>query len=184
MIDGYLGEIRAFAGHSRDDDWVPCVGQLLPVAQFATLFGLIQTTYGGDGVTNFRLPDLRNRVPLGAGSGPGLSSYALGQTGGQDAVALTVDQMSNHSHSFVATGTGGTSASPNGLFLGVGVYGTQGDFSVISIYNGPSSNIVAMHEASVDYLGSGAAHENRMPFVAMTYCICIQGEIPPRPGTE
>src|SRR5271166_5833783 len=99
MADPFLGEIRIFGGTFAPLGWAFCQGQLLPIAQNTALFSLLGTTYGGDGVSNFALPDLRGRVPMGMGQGPGLSPYVQGQMGGAESVTLTTQQMPPHSHS-------------------------------------------------------------------------------------
>src|SRR3954454_18083876 len=98
MADQYIGEIRAFAFNFAPLGWAFCEGQLLPINQNQALFSLLGTTYGGDGRTTFALPDLRGRVPISSGQGPGLQNYDLGQTGGEETVTLTGNQVGAHSH--------------------------------------------------------------------------------------
>eukprot|EP01060_Flectonema_neradi_P035489 TRINITY_DN6545_c1_g1_i1.p1 TRINITY_DN6545_c1_g1~~TRINITY_DN6545_c1_g1_i1.p1 ORF type:complete len:137 (+),score=29.09 TRINITY_DN6545_c1_g1_i1:32-412(+) len=97
-VEGMLGEVRLFAGNFAPRSWAFCDGQLLPIAQNTALFSILGTTYGGDGVTTFALPDLRGRVPLGPRNGPGLSYRQLGQKGGEENHQLSVSEMPNHSH--------------------------------------------------------------------------------------
>src|SRR5512135_2464461 len=98
MAQPYVGEIRMFAGNFAPAGWMFCEGQLLAISEFETLFNLIGTTYGGDGQSTFALPDLRSRVPLHMGQGPGLSSYIIGQNGGAEEVTLTTNQIPSHNH--------------------------------------------------------------------------------------
>src|SRR5512136_2572601 len=98
MAQPYVGEIRMFAGNFAPQGWMFCEGQLLPISQYDALFNLIGTTYGGDGINTFALPDLRGRVIVGPGQGSGLSNYVLGQQGGVETVTLTTNQIPQHSH--------------------------------------------------------------------------------------
>src|SRR6184192_3902770 len=100
MAQPYVGEIRMFGGNFAPVDWAFCNGQLLPISEYETLFALIGTTYGGDGVTTFALPDLRGRLPLGQGQGLGLSAYALGQLSGSENVTVLTSQLVAHAHPF------------------------------------------------------------------------------------
>jgi microcystin-dependent protein len=103
MSEPFVGEIRMFAGNFAPRGWSFCNGQLMAISQNSALFSLIGTIYGGDGRTTFALPDLRGRVPLHAGEAPGLSHYALGQRGGAEQVALSVEHLPNHNHALMAT---------------------------------------------------------------------------------
>ena len=98
MSEPFLGEIRMFGFGFAPQGWAPCNGQLLPISQNTALFSLLGTTYGGDGRTTFALPDMRSRVPVCQGQGPGLSSYAEGQAGGAETVTLAATQMPGHTH--------------------------------------------------------------------------------------
>src|SRR5437870_12805594 len=102
MAQPYVGEIRMFGGNFAPAGWMFCEGELLPISEYETLFNLIGTTYGGDGQSTFALPDLRGRLPLHVGQGPGITqSYQLAQTGGVESVTLTTQQIPIHSHAFV-----------------------------------------------------------------------------------
>src|SRR5262252_2547430 len=114
MAQPYVGEIRMFAGTFNPVGWMFCEGQLLPISQNPTLFQLIGTTYGGDGQNTFALPDLRGRLPLHQGQGAGLSSYALGQSGGVETVTLTVNQAPIHAHAVSAASGVGHNSEPGG----------------------------------------------------------------------
>src|SRR5690242_15737524 len=103
MAQPYVGEIRMFAGNFNPNGWMFCEGQLLPISENETLFQLIGTTYGGDGESTFALPDLRGRVPIHQGTGPDGTTYQMAETGGVETVTLTVGQIPNHSHPFLAT---------------------------------------------------------------------------------
>jgi microcystin-dependent protein len=143
----------------------------LAISSNTALFSLLGTTYGGNGQTNFALPDLRGRVPLNQGQGPGLSNYDLGEVGGAEAISLNGSQNGPHPHGVSATATA-TSKSPAGAvpaFTGAGAsYGAPGDGTV-------------MAPAMVQPAGNGQPHENRQPFLAMCYCIAVEGIYPSRP---
>ena len=112
MSEPFVGEIRMFGFGFAPQGWAPCNGQLLPINQNQALFSLLGTTYGGDGEATFALPDLRSRVPVGQGQGPGLSAYAEGQAGGAETVTLTATQMPGHTHPVRASSSAAGSTSP------------------------------------------------------------------------
>lgn len=151
-MDPFIGEIRCFSFGWAPTGWMLCNGQLLPISQYTALFSLVGTTYGGDGRQTFALPDLRGRVPLTFGQGPGPSPYELGQAGGAEQVTLTPDQLPAHNHTVAASATA-TSKSPADAMAAVtpggSSYGTTSDLS--------------MSDAMVAGGGQGAAHENRQP---------------------
>jgi microcystin-dependent protein len=111
-MDEYLGIIKLFAGNYAPQNYMFCAGQMLPVNDYKALFSVLGTFYGGDGVTNFKLPDLRSRVAIGVGQGAGLSSYNLGRIGGNETIQLTQAQLPSHSHGAVFTPTGGGAGNP------------------------------------------------------------------------
>ena len=164
----FVGEIIMMAGPIVPNGWIPCDGRLLPITQYSVLFNLIGTTFGGDGQSNFAVPDLRGRVPLGIGQGPGLSNYAMGQNGGVESVALTLAQMPAHSHQLLADSTVAVTDRPGNRIparnaAGLPVYGTTGN-----TFMGPA----------VGMTGGGQPHENRQPFLAVQYLIAYLGVFP------
>jgi microcystin-dependent protein len=118
MSEPFVGEIRMFGFGFAPQGWALCDGQLLPINQNTALFSLLGTTYGGDGRTTFALPDLRSRVPVGQGQGPGLSSYAEGQASGAETVTLAASQMPGHTHQVKASSSAAGSGQPEGRTLG------------------------------------------------------------------
>src|SRR5271157_5430691 len=112
MSNPFVAEIRIFCGNFAPTGWAFCNGQILPIAQNTALFSLLGTTYGGDGRTTFALPDLRGRVPISSGQGPGLASYALGQSGGAETATLGASQLPAHNHLVNAVSGPATSAHP------------------------------------------------------------------------
>lgn len=188
MVDCYLGEIRLFGGPYAPEGWADCTGQLLPVADNQALFSLIGTTYGGDGSTNFRLPDLQGRVAVGAGAGTGLTARAVGQTGGEAAVILGVANMPAHTHSFTVSNQDGTSpdvlpapgASGSVVLANMapvsgGTVATYTD-AIVAAANQPQAM-----ENAIEAVGTAQPHGNIMPSMGMRYIIALQGLYPQRP---
>lgn len=174
MSDPYLGEIRMFAGNFAPEGWALCDGALLSIAENDALFSLIGLTYGGDGTTTFALPDLRGRLPVGQGAGPGLTPRRTGEQFGTDTVTLTAQQLPAHGHEFVATTAIGTSASPeNTLFADTG----NDEIYAPAPENPPFKT---MNQQTVRNDGGGASHDNHMPSLAMIYIICLAGIFPPK----
>src|SRR5690242_6047731 len=114
MAQPYVGEVRMFAGNFAPAGWMFCSGQLLPISEYETLFNLIGTTYGGDGQSTFQLPDLQSRVPIHQGTSPQGTNRVIGETGGVEEVTLTVQQIPQHTHAFMASTQTGTDSSPHG----------------------------------------------------------------------
>lgn len=172
MSNPYLGEIRMVGFNFAPVGWAFCNGQLMSISQNTALFSLLGTTYGGNGTTTFALPDLRGRVPVHFGQGPGLSNYAQGQTGGVESLALLANQLPSHNHTVNCSTTGGTQAGPSGGYPAVESTGTSLDYAV-------SSNNT-MNPAMIGNAGSGLPHENRQPFLCVNFIIALQGIFPSR----
>lgn len=166
MSDPFIGEIRIFAGNYAPLDWALCEGQLLSIAEYSTLFGLIGTTYGGDGTTNFALPDLRGRLPIHKGP------YFVGQWGGSETVVLTPDQLPRHGHNLMASKDAGVAG---GCDLNVPAAGTGGP----QIYIEQEADLT-MYPAAVQASGGSQAHDNVQPFLCLNYIISLQGYWPPQ----
>lgn len=173
MTEPYLGEIRLFPYNFEPYAWMRCDGRLLPIAENDALYALLGTTYGGDGITTFGLPDLGGRVPVHCFQGPGLSNYVLGQKGGTESVTLTTQQIPAHTHTMVATTAAATATTPGpGLLPGA----VSGDTFYVNTTSG--NNVAAMSPQSLLPSGGNQPHENTMPTIAMTYCIAIYGIFP------
>ena len=168
--EAFIGEIKLFAGNFAPRDWAFCNGQLLQISQNAALFSILGTTYGGDGITTFALPDLRGRVPLHPGSGPGLSSYLLGQKGGQENVTLNTAQMPKHNHDLIASSRNATSRRPKGRLL-------SKSNKKIYLRSGPN---VMMDMAAISEVGEDQPHENMQPYLGLNYIIALVGVYPSR----
>ena len=174
MQDPWLGEIALVAFNFAPVGWAMCNGQLLSIAQNTALFSLLGTTYGGDGINNFALPNLQSRVPLHFGQGAGLSPYVLGQVVGAEGVNLQIPQMPPHSHSYSpqASTAGGGSLSPAGALWAASA-------NADAIYQKGASN-TTMGAQSIGNTGGGQPHENRQPLLALNYIIALQGVFPSR----
>jgi microcystin-dependent protein len=169
MSDFFLGTIRLVGFNFAPVGWALCEGQTLSIAQNAALFSLLGTFFGGDGVQTFNLPDLRSRVALGQGQGPGLSNYLQGQTGGAESITLTAGQAPAHSHTLMAA-TNVTTPNPGpGFALGTPA-------TAVQMYGAASPTALAPN--SIGTFGGGAAHENRQPFLALNYIIALAGIFP------
>ncbi|MBK6929642.1 MAG: phage tail protein [Saprospirales bacterium] len=162
----FIGEIMLFAGNFEPRGWAFCDGRLLSIAQNTALFSILGTTYGGDGQTTFALPDLRGRVAVGPGQGPGLSRYDLGEAGGQESVSLSAAQMPAHNHAY-------SDAKQQSSGGAVSVL-TGSSQTKIHQTTGSSTSAVTQNA------GGSQPHENRQPYLGMNYAIAVQGIFPPR----
>jgi microcystin-dependent protein len=164
MSQPYIGEIRMFAGNFAPQGWLLCQGQLLAIAQYDVLFNLIGTTYGGDGQNTFALPDLRSRVPVHQGAG-----FIIGQSGGEESVTLTTQQIPQHTHPAVCNANSSSSPTPAGSYWGAA--------SSNAYTAGTSANAV-MNPAAVGAVGGSQPHDNMMPYVTLNYIISTNGIYP------
>ena len=171
MADPFVGEIRMFAGSFAPQGWAFCDGQLLTVSQNDALFSLFGTIYGGDGRTTFGLPDLRGRVPIHAGSGPGLSPRSLGSALGSETEALAIPTLTNHSHTYQASEHIADEAHPTGNVLA--------QPAAASPYF-PAVPSVGLAAAAVSNVGEGQSHQNVMPFLCVNFIVALFGVYPSR----
>lgn len=202
MSEPFIGEIRMFAGNFAPRDWAYCNGQLMAIADYNALFAIIGTYYGGDGRSTFALPDLRSRVPVGVGTGPGLMPYALAQRGGAESVILSQAQMPAHSHSVQASAA---SVLSGNIDVKIPVNSDEAEEnSAVNHYLAPTSApAYAGDKTAGQYLGAtevnstqdvttsvnveigqtGASQPlyNVQPYLGMHYIICLEGIFPPRP---
>jgi len=175
MSNPFLAEIRIFTGNFAPKGWALCDGQLMPLSQNTALFSLLGTTYGGDGKSNFALPNLQGCTPMQAGQGPGLSLRDLGETAGEQTVTLLQTEMPAHSHTAQAA-TGSDQGSPaNNAWAS----GTK--FTGVNVY-APSvpANNVQMNPFALSIAGGGLPHNNMPPFLGLTFIIALQGVFPAR----
>lgn len=168
-MDPYLGEIRMCAFDYAPYGWALCDGQILSIAQNTALYSLLGTTYGGDGMRTFALPDLRGRSPLH----PMSPSYVLGQRGGEETHALTSAEMPAHSHRVLGRNAVADTGAPGGAALG-----SKGRFGRDLM--GPVTNTTTLHPAAVSNAGSGYPHENMAPYLALNFVIALTGIFPNR----
>jgi microcystin-dependent protein len=168
MSTPYIGEIRLFAGTFAPLGWALCQGQLLPIAENDALFALIGTTYGGDGQNTFALPDLRGRVPIHQGQGPGLSPYVIGRAAGSEDSTLALQHMPAHRHPLLSAAAA-TADFPGGNSLG----SPSGDALYSAVV--PGTPLAAASYVSV---GGNQPHQNMAPFLAMNYIIALFGIYP------
>ncbi len=176
MSTPFIGQIMLFAGNFAPRGWALCNGQLLSISQNTALFSILGTTYGGDGVNNFALPDLRGRAPIGFGQGTGLSNYDLGQVTGTESVTLNTAQMPSHGHNLGAQNSPGTTNSPTGGFLAQGVEAR----TAVNNYTASTTSPATLNQASVQPTGGSQPHTNIQPVLAMNYIIAIEGVYPSR----
>jgi len=185
-MDEYLGIIKIFAGSFAPRGWAFCNGQLISIAQNSALFSLLGTTYGGDGIQTFALPDLRGRVPVHAGQGPGLSNYVLGERTGTENNTLTIANMPTHSHPVAATmSVSNENASQSAATSGASI-ATPGvpegrDFNATFGFStgAPNTPINGLN-VNVGLSGGSQPINNVQPCLAINYIICIQGIYPSR----
>jgi microcystin-dependent protein len=176
--EGFIGEIRMFAGNFAPRSWALCEGQLLSIAQNTALFSILGTIYGGDGRTTFALPDLRGRAPISSGNGPGLPSYRVGQRSGAATTHLTILNLPSHSHNSIVnipiSGDDATTDEGGGLLSttdGAKVYGGAAGGSN---YNGGNTQV------TVGNTGGSQAIDNMQPYLAVNYIIALFGVYPSR----
>jgi microcystin-dependent protein len=171
MAQPYVGEIRMFAGSFNPVGWEYCNGQLMPISENEVLFQLIGTTYGGDGQSNFALPNLQSRFPIHFGTGASGIAHPLAEMGGTESVTLTVQQIPAHSHPMLASVDAGGQTNPAGLVLGA--------LSPVSIYvpNATPPNL-AMNASSITPVGGSQPHDNMQPFLCIGYIISMFGIFP------
>jgi microcystin-dependent protein len=168
----FLGEIRLFSFNFAPKGWAFCNGALLAINQYTALFSLLGTYYGGNGIQNFALPDLRSRVPLHMGSSP-YGSYTIGEQAGEENVTLLSTQLPAHNHMLRAINAAGNSVDPIGN--GLAQSGTTNPR-----YASGGSNVVALNPASIQPAGGNLPHSNIQPYLSMNYCIAMVGLFPSR----
>jgi len=172
-MDPFLGEIRIMPYNFAPVGWALCQGQILPIAQYTALFSLLGTTFGGNGTSNFGLPNFQGNVPVDAGQGPGLSNYPVGERGGETSVTLLANQMPAHSHPVMGLAGSGDSNTPVGH-----------GFAQVASGRG-SANLYAQTSDGTTMVPTGATggsqpHNNMAPYLALNFCIAMQGIYPTR----
>lgn len=169
MADPFVAEIRIFPFNFAPKGWAWCNGQLLPISQNTALFSLLGTTYGGDGKSNFALPDLQGRAPMHPGQGPGLSLHDLGETGGSETVSLLESEIPAHGHGVQTTNEDGNNVNPQGRYFGRGN----------ALYSAPAA-LGMLAPETLAPAGGDQPHNNMMPYLTFYFNIALQGVFPPR----
>lgn len=176
-MDPYIGEIRIFAGNFAPVAWYLCNGQSLAIQEYAALYSVIGTQYGGDGVNSFMLPNLQGRVPIGMGAGPNLSPRQNGQSGGSSTVTLTLSQLANHNHLVACQGAlTQSTADGNSVWANGGGAGRDTKQLYAS-----SALDTSMNEATVKLAGGNQPHNNLQPSLTVNFIICYDGIYPSKP---
>ena len=173
MADPFVAEIRIFPFNFAPKGWAWCDGQLMPLSQNTALFSLLGTTYGGDGKSNFALPDLQGRAAMHPGQGPGLSLHDLGETGGSDTVTLLESEIPSHSHAMRAAPDPAEDAAPAGEALARSV-GAQLYQTTVN------TNLQQMAPEALAPAGGDQPHNNMQPYLTFYFNIALQGVFPPR----
>jgi microcystin-dependent protein len=171
--EGFIGEVRMFAGTFAPKNWAFCEGQILSIASNSALFSLLGTTYGGNGTTTFALPDLRGRVPIHAAQGPGLGFYTLGEKGGTETNTLTVAQLPAHNHSVFGVASVGNQNSPSGNL--------PADTKLLDKEYSNGTASTSMNPAMIGQTGGNQPVNNIQPYLGINFIICLYGVYPARP---
>ena len=175
-MDPFVAEIRIFPFNFAPKGWAFCNGQILPLSQNTALFSLLGTTYGGDGKSNFALPDLQGRAPMHPGQGPGLSLHDLGETGGVETVTLLNSEIPLHAH----TVAGSINANGDSLTPASSIWAqAPGGRCSLQLYNS-SAPTGGMNPNPLGLTGGGQPHNNMQPYLTLSFCIALQGVYPPR----
>ena len=162
-MDPFVAEIRIFPFNFSPKGWAFCDGQILPLSQNTALFSLLGTTYGGDGKSNFALPNMQGNAPMHPGQGPGLSLHDLGETSGTETVTLLESEIPSHNHTFKVSNQQSDIQQPTPFFTG-----------------SPTPALVQMNFQSLTPAGGGQPHNNMQPYLTLNFCIALQGVFPPR----
>jgi len=176
MADPFVAEIRIFPFNFAPKGWAWCNGQLLPISQNTALFSLLGTTYGGDGKSNFALPNMQGNAPIHAGQGPGLSLYDLGQTGGTETVTLLQSEMPAHPHSMRAHNGDQADHQIPGPTTSIAQSANGNAYQSTT-----NSNLTQLADQVLTLAGGSLPHNNMMPYLTLYFNIALQGVFPPRP---
>lgn len=174
MADPFVAEIRIFPFNFAPKGWAFCDGQLLPLSQNTALFSLLGTTYGGNGKSNFALPNMQGNAPMHPGQGPGLSLHDLGETGGSQTVSLLLSEIPFHPHTMRAS----SDAADN--FVAVGNMLAKPVGRGNNLYSQTTTPLAALNDLALTPAGGDLPHNNMQPYLTLNFCIALQGVFPPR----
>lgn len=172
MSQPFIAEIRIFSFDFAPRGWAFCSGQTLPINQNQALFSLLGTTFGGNGVTTFALPNLNGRAPIHWGNGPGLPGVSLGQAAGQEQHTLTIQEIPQHQHLIVASANNPSQTSPGGAY--------PSTFTTDNVYTPNASANGVMSPTAIGNAGGSQPHNNMQPYLVVNICIALQGIFPSR----
>jgi microcystin-dependent protein len=175
MSDCYIGEIRLFGGGYMVQGWLPCDGRLLPIMQYERLFAVLGAVWGGNGSTTFGIPNLVGRIPIGQGTGTGLTPRVLGATGGSQSAPLDVTQIPSHNHAANTQASAATTTAPTGALPAQ----IQGNFAGY-IQDAQKSGTFEFSDTAIETAGGDQPHANIMPSLPLTYMIAADGTFPTR----
>ena len=173
-MDPFVAEIRIFPFNFAPKGWAFCDGQILPLSQNTALFSLLGTTYGGDGKSNFALPNMQGNAPMHPGQGPGLSLHDLGETSGSDTVTLLESEIPSHSHTVQSFAGTGNRLTPGGNSI------SRETGATTYVPSPPAQPPVNMADQTITPAGGDQPHNNMMPYLTLNFCIALQGVYPPR----
>jgi microcystin-dependent protein len=188
MSDPFIGQIALFGFNFAPRGWATCSGQVMPLSQNVALFSILGTAYGGNGRTTFALPDLRGAAAIGAGQGPALSEYGIGETGGTDNVELVTAEMPQHSHAFAVSTDQASAQEPANNVLARAVRPLDGGDpqapgprqAQVNFYSpNPQNARSALAANAIGPTGGDKPHNNMQPYLALNFCIALLGEFPP-----
>jgi len=173
MANPFVAEIRIFPFNFPPKGWAFCDGQILPLSQNTALFSLLGTTYGGDGKSNFALPNMQGSAPMHPGQGPGLSLHDLGEIGGSDTVTLLESEIPAHIHTPASSTVSAAAPTPGPTVM-------LGKSNGIAAYSSVTTGLSQLNDNAVAPAGGDQPHNNLMPYLTLNFCIALQGVYPPR----
>ncbi len=180
MTEPYLGQILPFGFAFAPRNWATCQGQIIPIQQNTALFSLLGANFGGNGSSNFGLPNMQGNVAIGTGQGAGLSDYVTGETGGAANVTLSVNELPMHSHGFFATTSPAQTITAAGNQLASTGGGKGGGDKALLYSPNATKATTGLSPQAIQPAGRNTPHNNMQPYLGVNFCICLSGNFPPR----